>query len=379
MAGDRLLHHGEVVGPGDGPDAEAAVLGFIRRAIGKMDQTGDRQRAGDVGDVKALDMIRQLFQFQCVLQIDNGSGSRRGIRQFRIFKGTDLPGIKRFDVGGNIPVERRFLKLLLFSDFFHFQFQDIPHFFDIAVQNGNEFVDPRLIFLLRDFTLAGTAAIPDRSGKTMLPVLQARFRHFAGAQFQVMDQKFRCHFQGAALGKRSEVETGIVLFEARHFEARELFGGVDLEHQVAFIVPHQDIEVGGVLLDEMSLQHQGFILVPNRDKFPGLDGVDERAQFGVGTVFPGRLKILAHAAAQVRCLAHIDHLAEDVTVNVTARLRGDVPGIKIVPFQAHSAPLSNILRSISSAFAAARSRICSRLRPRRNSKTSVTPSQTIPQ
>ena len=77
MAGDRLLHHGEVVGPGDGPDAKATVLGFIRRAIGKMDQTGDRQRAGDVGDVKALDMIRQFFQFQCVLQIDNGSGSRR--------------------------------------------------------------------------------------------------------------------------------------------------------------------------------------------------------------------------------------------------------------------------------------------------------------
>ena len=70
-ASEDLLDRGEVVGPGRpvAADAEAAVVGLLRRAALEDDHRGHGVLAADVRDVEALDPHRQARQGQRVLQL----------------------------------------------------------------------------------------------------------------------------------------------------------------------------------------------------------------------------------------------------------------------------------------------------------------------
>ena len=181
MTGHRLFHHGKVVGSGHSLDPETAVVRFVRCAIGKMYQTCHCEGPGDIGDIETLNRPWRQIQFQSGLQIFHSSHSRCGIGDRGIFKSAVFLTVHRFDVGGNIPVQCGFFKLLFFRTFFHFQFQNFPHIFDVAVQYGDQLVHTRPVFFLRHLVFAGTAAIFQCSSQTMFAVVRSGIGSFTGA------------------------------------------------------------------------------------------------------------------------------------------------------------------------------------------------------
>ena len=58
-----------------------------------------------------------------------------------------------------------------------------------------------------------------------------------------------------------------------------------------------------------------------------MDGVDQTAELGVGSLTAVGLKVAGEPTPEVARLAHIDHLAEAVTENVNAGLGRDLPGM----------------------------------------------------
>ena len=333
MTGHCLFHHGKVIGSGHSLDPETAVVRFVRCAIGKMYQTCHCEGPGDIGDIETLNRPWRQIQFQCGLQIFHSSHSRCGIGDRGIFKSAVFLTVHRFDVGGNIPVQCGFFKLLFFRTFFHFQFQNFPHIFDIAVQYGDQLVHTRPVLFLRHLVFAGTAAIFQCSSQTMFAVVRSGIGSFTGAQTQMLNEEFRSHFQCPAFWKRSEIKTGIIFFQPCHFQPGEFFREIQFQHQVAFVIPHEDVVMGGIFFDKMGFQQQSFIFIFDSDIFPGINGIDERTGFGIGTGDAARLEILRHPPPQIGCFPHIDHHTEDVTVNVTSRFCGDIARIKVVFLQ----------------------------------------------
>jgi hypothetical protein len=95
---------------------------------------------------------------------------------------------------------------------------------------------------------------------------------------------------------------------------RELHVGVGL------VVAQQDVEARLALLDEVVFERQRLVLVGHQDVFQ-IDGLaHQRAGLGVG--LRGFQQIRPDARAQVLGLAHVDHLALGVLVEVHAGLRG---------------------------------------------------------
>src|SRR2546427_4261 len=66
---EHLAHRGEVVGAGDGPDAEALVVVLLEAAILPDDHRADLLRSLYVGDVVSLDAVREAGQAQRALEL----------------------------------------------------------------------------------------------------------------------------------------------------------------------------------------------------------------------------------------------------------------------------------------------------------------------
>ena len=113
----------------------------------------------------------------------------------------------------------------------------------------------------------------------------------------------------------TEVGRTVLAQAPRDVDARILFGG-ELDIRVSLVVAQQDVVARLPLLDEIVLEREGFFFVVDTDEFEVARLADERA--GLGIYEPVFIEVAAHAGAQILGLAHIDHRAVSVLVQVHA-------------------------------------------------------------
>ena len=126
---------------------------------------------------------------------------------------------------------------------------------------------------------------------------------------------------GEVAGKVGAVICGAVFSETSSDEdlGKAIREG-ELDVGVGLVVAQQDVETWLALLDEVVFEGEGLVLVGHEDVFE-IDGLaHQRAGFGVG--LRGFKQVGAHARAEVVGLAHIDHFALGVLVEIHAGLGG---------------------------------------------------------
>ena len=106
--------------------------------------------------------------------------------------------------------------------------------------------------------------------------------------------------------------------------ARVLDGGEHValrerDERVGLVVLEVGVEEGGVLVDEVLLEHERLVLVLHHEVVEGVDLVDQQRDLRTLVLV---VHVLAHAGAQLLGLADVDDLAGLVLPEVHARQRG---------------------------------------------------------
>ena len=102
---------------------------------------------------------------------------------------------------------------------------------------------------------------------------------------------------------------------------------VSLMYGIGLVVAQENVEARLALLDEVVLKGQCLALVVDGDVFDIDSLAHERAGFrvGLGSVE----KVRPHTGAQVLRLAHVDHLACGVLVEIAAGRGGERPNFVV--------------------------------------------------
>ena len=338
VADQHFVHHREIVALVDGSDPEPPVVLPVGPPPFEGDQTGDGQFAEDVRDVESDDPVGGLCKPERFPERFDRGGAGRRPGQFGAFERAVAASEHGFEVGQHIPEVGGLFKVLGGGGGDHF-FSDEPgHFADVAAKHRDRLLDPPPVLLRSDRPDAGGAAVPDDPFEAAFAGLLGRCGVAAGAQSEVREQKLQGHFEGAALGERSEILGSVVLFDPGELQGRERLIPVDLEQEVTLVVAHEDIVVGGEVLDQPGFQDQRLVFGADHLVGPLRDRVDQRAEFRVGALHPGGLEIGAHPAAEIGGLADINHLPEPVPVDVDTGLCRDLRRMKFT--LQHRLPLS---------------------------------------
>ncbi len=105
---------------------------------------------------------------------------------------------------------------------------------------------------------------------------------------------------------------------------RGYFSLVSLMYGKRLVIPQQDVEARLPLLDEIVFERQRLFVVVDQDVFDVAGVGDQRSGLGVGQPVVG--EVAAHAGAQVLGLAHVDHFAVLVFVQIHAGQQGQLGG-----------------------------------------------------
>jgi len=329
MTDQNLVHHGKVVTLVDRPDFEAAIVVAVRPAVLKGDEAGDGELAENVRDIESDDARRRVFQPQRPPQRGDRLFSGAGARQFGAQKDSVPFAEHRIKIGHHVAQVGGFLEAFGGGGLRHLRPDYFRHFSDISLQNGDSTLNPLPVFLRSNRADAGGAAVFDDAFEAAFAGLLVRLGIAAGAQPEVGEQEVERHPQRSAVGEGAEILRPVVFADAGQLERREFFAAVELEQQIALVVAHQDIVIGGVLLDQPGFEDQRFALGPHHFKAPLFDRIDERPQFGVGAHDPRGLEVGTHPLAQVGRLADVDDLAGPVPVDVDAGLGRNFRWVKL--------------------------------------------------
>ena len=133
----------------------------------------------------------------------------------------------------------------------------------------------------------------------------------------------------------------------RHEDLGEAVPHRQLDVGIAFVVLEQNVEARLALLDQVGFERQRLGLVADQDVFQINGLAHQRARFGVGL---RRLQqVRANARAQVLGLAHVDHRALGVLVEVDAGLRGQSADFLVKVHGRARWPVSRIAGTASSS------------------------------
>ena len=102
----------------------------------------------------------------------------------------------------------------------------------------------------------------------------------------------------------------------REFDRREHIAFGDSDERVRFIVLEVGVEPGGVLIDEVLLEHQGLVFIAHHDVLERADLLDEQRDL---RAFILEVDILAHASTKLFGLADVDDAPVRVGESVDAR------------------------------------------------------------
>ena len=115
---------------------------------------------------------------------------------------------------------------------------------------------------------------------------------------------------------RPEVERAVAAQAARRIDPRIALADRQLDVRVGLVVAQKDVVARLLLLDQVVLKRQRFLLVVHDDVVE-VDGLAQQRS-GLGIVGRALQKIGAHAGAQAVGLAHVDDLAVGVLVQIHA-------------------------------------------------------------
>ena len=105
-------------------------------------------------------------------------------------------------------------------------------------------------------------------------------------------------------------------------ETRPWIGEADFREQETFVVAEGDVVARAVVLDQLALQQQRFLLVAHRVELEIVDRVDQRAGLHARPHFLRGHEIGRHALLQIPRLADVDDGAETVLHQVNPGLVG---------------------------------------------------------
>ena len=318
-----LGDHARIVGPLDLADPEMPVAAAVGHAVDGADQAGDRQHAGGVGDVEALDDGRRPFQAQGGLELAQPVGGIRPVHRGRGHRAArPLPrhlAQAHPDVaqtGGPLVVERGGGRRHLLAQVFQKSRT-------LAVQHGAGLGHARPVLRFADAPDAGRGAGADDVVVAVAVGLGVGTDRRAAAQAERLLQKIddRPDEAGAG-GEGTEVGRAIVADDAAGGEPGQRLARVAADREEALVVAQQDVVARLVLLDQFVLGEQRLVLRAGHDPVEVVDAVDEAAQLGVGLAQGGGAEVALHAAAERQGLADVDDASGPVAHEVAARFLG---------------------------------------------------------
>ena len=175
-----------------------------------------------------------------------------------------------------------------------------------ALEEESHLIDYLVVLVLVD--LANT-----RPGAAMYevveasPVVVSRDGLGAGPVGEQLLEQSQCLPNAGRACKWSEVSSSILPDPARDVHNGEVFGSVDLDERVGLIVLQPGIVLGLVLLDEVALKDQRFLLGLRYDELKVQNPSHHLAHLGRHS--PGAAKVRRHTVSKAGCLADIDDLA----------------------------------------------------------------------
>ena len=171
----------------------------------------------------------------------------------------------------------------------------------------------------RGVGVVGGETFDARSQAAMDVVLQAGFGmaplqiHLAGGHQEVAVDEMHQPVRQVGREVRAEIRGAVLAQPPRHVHPRILLVG-ELDVGVGLVVAQQDVEARLVLLDEVVLERQRFLLVIDQDvvEIGGLR--DQGAGLDIGQLVLG--EVTAHAQPQALGLAHVDDASRRVLVEI---------------------------------------------------------------
>src|SRR5215469_3442303 len=115
---------------------------------------------------------------------------------------------------------------------------------------------------------------------------------------------------------RSKIQAAIALQPAGDVDPRVAFAHRELNVGVSFVIAQQDVEARLLLLDQIILKRQSFLVVIDYDVIDIDRLAQQAASLGIAKI---ACKIRTHTGPQVLRLAHVDDFSFGVLVQIHAR------------------------------------------------------------
>lgn len=142
----------------------------------------------------------------------------------------------------------------------------------------------------------------------------------AGTNGKDSPDQFQRFSQGSRRGIRTEVKGSILLNLSHNAEGWKLFFNREPEAGIPFVIPQLHIVPGMMLLNEVVLQNQGFLLRMGHD---GLDVCHFlNHQGGLRSLLRWLLKIGPNPVSDILCLPHVEDRPFFIFKKIDARVGG---------------------------------------------------------
>ena len=183
---------------------------------------------------------------------------------------------------------------------------------------------------VRDLSAVGRAGrqpLHARPQAAMDVELQTRLRvsarqvHLARRDFEMAVDELHQPVGQVARKIRAVVRRAVLLHAPRHVHPRPALRG-QLDVGIGLVVAQQHVEARLVLFDQVALERQRFLLVVQQDVVEVRGFADQAAGLGLGQ--PLFVEVAPHPRAQALGLAHVQHGARVILVQIHAR-----PGRKL--------------------------------------------------
>ena len=159
----------------------------------------------------------------------------------------------------------------------------------------------------------------------MLVILFSRFSGTTTAKTELLVEPRNRSAQRPRVSKGAEVARAIILSEAGEDEAWPEIAWIDLGQEEAFVVPKAHIITRAVLLDELALKEERFLLVAYEVDLKIPDRLEESPCLEVGLLLARRHEIAGQPLSQVAGLPHVNHRAKAIEHEIDSRLVRDLP------------------------------------------------------
>ena len=190
------------------------------------------------------------------------------------------------------------------------------HLRTLPPQERTRLVEARMVVGHGDATLAGGRAVANHIRMAMAVRLLIRHQHLAPTQPPALLDEVLGRPDDRRRGERPEIQRAVIADNPAGAKRGKRFLGIRTQRKVALVVPHEDVELRLVPLDEVRLGEQCLRVVAHRHELKIRDRVHHRAD--LRRMLRARAEIRQNASTQVLRLADVDDDAPAIPHQVTA-------------------------------------------------------------